>query len=288
MRNQPLRVAYAADDAYALPLAAAARSLLDSCNDGTGIELTVLSSGITETNQRKLAQSWESDHLWSLRFIDVNRQRFGVLPRQSASNGQIMRAVYGRLAIPAVVPQDWDRVLYLDADTVVRGDLTELYHWELNGEAVAARRDPIITELGHPGGVQCHQEIGADPRAPYCNSGVLVIELDLWRRRDVAAQVLSYVHVHGGKMNLRDQEGLNAVLQGRFAPIPWEWNTITLIGRDKVPRPPGVDIAEQAKILHYVGPTKPWTDGGWQLPGADYFFDSLERTQWRGQSRRSE
>ncbi|GAT68774.1 glycosyl transferase [Planomonospora sphaerica] len=288
MSNEPLRIAYAADGDYVLPLAAAVRSLLDSCNAGTGIELTVLSSGITDTDQRKLAHSWESDHLWSLSFVDINKQRFGVLPRQSSSTRQVIRAVYGRLAIPAVVPQDWNRVLYLDADTIVRCDLTELYSWDLNGEVIAARRDPIITELGHPGGVQCHEEIGANPHAPYCNSGVLVMDLDLWRRHDVATQILSYVHVHGGKMNLRDQEGLNAVLQGRFAPIPWEWNTITLIGRDKVPRPPGVDIPEQAKVLHYVGPLKPWTNGGSQIPGADYFFESLERTVWRGQLGRSE
>nr|MDT0661993.1 glycosyltransferase family 8 protein [Micromonospora sp. DSM 115978] len=287
-RGGPLRIAYAADDDYARPLAAAARSLLDNCAAGTRIDLVVLSSGITEQNQRRLARSWESVHLRSLTFVDVGKQSFGVLPRQSESNGHVMRAVYGRLAIPAVVPQDWDRILYLDADTVVREDLTALFAWNLNGEAVAARRDPIITELGHPGGVQCYEEIGADPRAPYCNSGVLAMDLELWRRRDLAGKVLSYVHVHGDRMNLRDQEGLNAVLRGSFAPLPWEWNTITLIGRDRVPRNPGVDIPERAKILHYVGPTKPWTSGGSRLPGAEYFFAALERTVWGGRSGRTE
>ena len=204
-----------------------------------------------------------------------------MLPRESPTNPNLICAVRPA-GDPGGGAEDWDRVLYLDADIVVRSDLTELFAWDLRGETIAARHDPIITELGHPGGVQCHEEIGADPRAPYFNSGVLVMDLDRWRRRDLTGAVLSYVDTHGPKMNLRDQEGLNAVLQGGFAPIPWEWNTITLIGRDKIPRPPGVDLPERSKVLHYVGPLKPWSDGGSELPGAAYFHEALERTAWRG------
>ncbi len=75
--------------------------------------------------------------------------------------------------------------------------------------------------------------------------------------------------------SFRDQEGLNAVPKSAFAPIPWQWNTITLIGRDRIPRPSGMNIPKQAKVLHHVEPLKPRTDGGSQIPCADYFFESL-------------
>lgn len=283
MNSSHLRVVYSADDDYALPLAAAVRSLLDNCDSKTSIDLLVLSSGISEDNQRKLEQSWGSKHLHSLEFIEVDKERLGQLPRQSLSNQNLMRAVYARLMISSAAPSDWERIIYLDSDTVVRTDLTDLFSWDLAGMAVAARPDPIITTLGHPGGVQCYREIGASPSAPYFNSGVLVMDLEYWRECNLPSKILSFVSTHGAKMNLRDQEGLNAVLQGKFSPIPWEWNTITLIGRDKVPRPSGTDIAEQSKILHYVGPLKPWMPGGSQIPGSAYFFESLERTAWRGE-----
>jgi lipopolysaccharide biosynthesis glycosyltransferase len=68
----------------------------------------------------------------------------------------------------------------------VRRDLERLWRTELEGNPCAAVREARIAFLGSPDGPPW-RTLDIDPHAPYCNTGVLVVDLDQWRSEDGTA-----------------------------------------------------------------------------------------------------
>lgn len=162
-----------------------------------------------------------------------------------------------RLRLPELLPT-LPRVLYLDLDLVVLGDLAPLWSLDLRGYALAAKPS---TSPGTRYGVQMiYQALGALPpeqaRArrlelhacgPMCfpafNAGVLLLDLDRLRRDGAVPRLLDFVH----RCAMNDQDALNAWVRGDYLRLGTEWNAA-----------PRQDPTANARIVHFVGPVKPW------------------------------
>lgn len=158
-------------------------------------------------------------------------------------------ANYFRVLAPRILPTNIKKILYLDCDIVVRRSLQDLWKVDLCDHALAA--------------VECSfWDLTSDffvplpPGAKYFNSGVLLINLDYWRKNDVCERTLGFVRNHPEKVNLYDQDALNAVLVNRWITLPATWNEQA---RSTIGRPALRDenIADPA-IVHFVSADKPW------------------------------
>ena len=110
-----------------------------------------------------------------------------------------------RLALHEILPEE-DRVLWLDIDTIVNADITDLFGTELDGCYVAAAEEPIRSK---------------DPFL-YFNAGVMI--LDLKKLRDGMADLLIR-YVNRVDMRFPDQDVINLLCQGRIKPISPYWNS---------------------------------------------------------------
>ena len=110
-----------------------------------------------------------------------------------------------RLALPEILPEE-DRVLWLDIDTIVNTDITDLMETELDGCYVAAAEEPIRSK---------------DPFL-YFNAGVMI--LDLKKLRDGMADLLIR-YVNRVDLRFPDQDVINLLCQGRIKPISPYWNS---------------------------------------------------------------
>ena len=110
-----------------------------------------------------------------------------------------------RLALPEILPEE-DRVLWLDIDTIVNADITDLFGMELDGCYVAAAEEPIRSK---------------DPFL-YFNAGVMI--LDLKKLRDGMADLLIR-YVNRVDLRFPDQDVINLLCQGRIKPISPYWNS---------------------------------------------------------------
>ena len=110
-----------------------------------------------------------------------------------------------RLALPEILPEE-DRVLWLDIDTIVNADITDLMKTDLDGCYVAAVEEPIRS------------------KAPflYYNAGVMV--MDLKKLRDGMADLLIR-YVNRVDMRFPDQDVINLLCQGRIKPVSPYWNS---------------------------------------------------------------
>lgn len=115
---------------------------------------------------------------------------------------------YARLFLASVLPKDVDRVLYLDGDTIVRGDIRPFYNIDLGDNLIGAILDPVInTEYKYRTGIKQNEA--------YINAGVLLIPLDKWRKEEIEIKFVQHLVKNNGNIYLYDQGLVNAVCAGR-------------------------------------------------------------------------
>ncbi|MEQ1438036.1 glycosyltransferase family 8 protein [Fontimonas sp. SYSU GA230001] len=173
--------------------------------------------------------------------------------------GRISRVMWFRVFLPELLP-DVPRVLYLDCDTIVVRDLRPLFALDLEGACLGA-----VSNVFEPHMAQHARTLGLeDPRA-YFNSGVLLLDLDAWRRADVAHRVLELARDPARRLVWPDQDALNIALAGRWKALHPRWNCQnSLYFFRHAPEVFGANQVAEATadpgILHFEGGdlAKPW------------------------------
>jgi lipopolysaccharide biosynthesis glycosyltransferase len=246
----------AADDKYELGIRVALFSALERLRD-TAARVVIFDAGLREPDalQRSLARHRHCAHC---EVLCVDGEPFRHFPRQ----GRYGIAAYLRLVVPSIL-EGVDRLIYLDADVMVRSDLSLLWNEPMSGAAVGAVRDFGLATLstGLPYAVD---KLGAPPDAPYFNSGVMLIDVSAWRAADFTTRTLDYLRDHGDVTRYADQDALNAVGVGAIHELAPVWNVQVLQMRNPVV--PAVAsqaraIKRTARIIHFTG-VKPWDVDG--------------------------
>jgi lipopolysaccharide biosynthesis glycosyltransferase len=127
-------------------------------------------------------------------------------------SGHASIATYFRLLLPSLLPAELQRVIFIDADTVVTSDLEELWRLPLEGKALAALKVPFkdVDDDYQPG--------------DYFNAGVMLIDLDRWRQADVLRRGGEFARANPQSLRYWDQDVLNHLFQADWLPFHDRWN----------------------------------------------------------------
>ncbi len=165
--------------------------LLSACEfaaQNTRLNYTILHVGISKRNQEKITTLMGWRHKVSWHFIEPEfLKRVGAPAWLNGCDPHFFR-----LLAPYVFP-DLERVIYLDADTLIIRDLARLWRERLDGYAAGAVRDLFRTFRD---AIEHLSELNLPAETPYFNTGVLLINLELWRRIGFVTKVLRYVKCH--------------------------------------------------------------------------------------------
>jgi lipopolysaccharide biosynthesis glycosyltransferase len=178
---------------------------------------------------------WATRRGTRLQVLKVEDARLADLP----TTRDWSAAIYARLLIPELLPPDAERALYLDADCIVMDSLAPLWQTDLGDAAIAGVRD-----LGDP-----EEGLTGAAARDYVNSGVLLMNLSVWRRDRLAAQMLDMIAAND--LASPDQTAINLVCQGRKLFLPNGWNL--MLGHSPL-RLQG----DALRILHWTAFLKPW------------------------------
>jgi lipopolysaccharide biosynthesis glycosyltransferase len=245
------------DNLYAQHLGVTFASALKNLSEWKA-NLYVISTGLTEDNRTKLQRTAERFGA-KIQFFVVN----GATYEKFITSGQITRATYLRIAIPDVLPQSVDRVLYLDSDIVVTGNLAELWSVDLQGRMVAAVTDGWssyrCSALGIPEGV-------------YFNNGVMVMDLKKWREQSISEKLIDYITLNTHRMVFPCQDPMNAILYDEWIEIDGTWNGHTTIMKTW-------KSAQSPAIIHYTDVSKPWHLEN-RHPFKKQYWTYLRMTEW--------
>ena len=243
-----IAIVAACDAGFAQHLAVTLLSLADT-NPQHDISIFVLWNGRSD-EEAKLRRVLESTP-FAFSIVDVGGDALDDL----ACGVHFTATTYARLLIGGLLPGELDRVLYLDGDILVSGDVGELWATDLGGVTVGAVMDlpcyPLNRKLGLPGD------------APYFNAGVLLIDLQRWRRLKIGERSLALAREHPDRLTWADQCALNLVLHGDWTALDRVWNFQSLDVARLVNghvRFNSVDPGRlaAARLVHFNGRSKPW------------------------------
>lgn len=216
---------------------------------------------------RPLASELQEDiDLFSSTLMEEFRHLF-----QNGNKDRYSPLAYARLMAGSLFPQ-YGRIVYLDADVLLAGDVAELYFSDLRGASVAAAGDGLALWSIEKGTMHPHLEyMGNYLSSPlsYCNSGVLVLDLDQMRRRNLEHRLLQWLRSRPEPFPYPDQDILNIALHGDMTTLPPEWNfqflswtwdeeKTRLLRGTEFENVPSISCGRSWKLLHMVGPEKPW------------------------------
>jgi lipopolysaccharide biosynthesis glycosyltransferase len=155
---------------------------------------------------------------------------------------------YARLVLDRILPPTVERVIYLDSDTFVIAPIEMLFEQEMHGNPIAGVADPFAMHIMMGRDMIAKKGI-FDPAEPYFNSGVLLIDMNEYRRSNVEGR-LEEIKAKGLIDKLYyDQDILNLIFQGRWTKLNWRFNTID---------PWRAQQAMGPYIIHYTGDQRPW------------------------------
>lgn len=214
--QRKLNVAYGADDGYAKFLGVSMMSLFQRNGDFDRIHVYVLDCGITEDNREKILEIGR-EYGRDITFLSVEKILRGL--GLNLTKNSIAIASYSRLFLADLLPQEVERILYLDCDTIVCDSLMELWEWDLKDALVGGVRDTVDEYY--------RKIIGLKQDMSYLNAGVLLIHIKLWREENIKGEFLEFIRGFNGAVPHHDQGIINGVAAGRKAILPLRYNMMS-------------------------------------------------------------
>lgn len=281
MAPDPIVIACSTDERYAPGLAVMILSLLDHYRGQKPVELYVLETDLSEKTKHRLLSSWNDPRL-HVSFLRPDATRIAGL---TCFLG-VHQAMYYYLTLPEMLPQ-YPKVLKMDADMLVVDDIEILWNTNLGSHPMAATRVLRSPYVSSEWALPNYKELGIAPTELYCNAGLQLMDLDVWRAEEIAQKIIDHTRKYESIVRYWDQDGVNAVLAGRWLELDPAWNADSegIILTGWVPEDPAFvqEVSMRAKIIHFVV-HKPWNKDC-KHPRTPLFLCYLQKTAWKGLAR---
>ena len=169
------------------------------------------------------------------------------------------KEIYFRLFATKYLPENIDKILYLDSDTLVINKLDELYNMDFEGNYYIATTHvkKILRKINEV-------RLRIDDDVPYINTGVLLINLKELRKIDVQKEVCEFVENNSKKLMLPDQDIITALYGEKIKIVDaLKYNLgdrdLNIYNLNHIKNPIGLKwVKENTVIIHYYGRNKPW------------------------------
>lgn len=280
-----LAVTYAADDNYARYLGVSMLSLFQKNGEFQKIRVFVLDCGIDLENQERLKEM-AARYGREIVFIPVQKM-LGRIDLDLRAH-RIALAAYARLFLGSLLPLDVRQVLYLDCDTLVCSSLNELWETKLGSSLVAGVQDTVDKYFSRIIGMGSHMF--------YINSGVVLINLQLWRQENLEKSFMDFIGRFKGAVPHHDQGVINGVVGERRVVLPLKFNVMSnvyafsastirkIYFMDSYYAQKEMDAAlAQPVIIHFTPGLygRPWEEGCLH-PAKNNYLQVLGQSPWGG------
>lgn len=277
---------FSSNDNYARHLGVALYSLLANNANNQLIRCFIVDNDISSDNLLKLQQIVSSFTNAEVLFVPFDKWSNNL---HLDMPWPISISCYARLFVGDILPKDSNRVIYLDCDMLVNGDLSELWNIDLGDSIVGAVQDQVPASVKNA--------VGLDAFDRYFNSGMLIIDLKKWREMNIGEKCLKFIDLHHGNVIHHDQGVLNGILQKLWYRLPLKYNVMTIhyiisidgiqkYFRDKSSFYEENEIVEAKRspiILHFTPSftTHPW-EQNCKHPLSFLYMETLNKTPWSG------
>ena len=271
-KKNTIPIVFAADNSYMAVFATCLQSLIEHLNLNYNYDVVLIQTDVNDSNKKILSEMCKPYKNLSLRFFNATKLISGY---ELKANAHISKETYYRFLIQDVLPE-YEKVLYLDCDLVINGDISELYETDIKEYTLAATRDPDFLGQINGANKETIEYTKTDFRMKnpynYFQAGVLLFNEDKMRKKhdlNEWLELASIPHMYN------DQDVLNLECENEVKYIDMKWGMIVDHDHSRVanvisyaPNEIQKEYAMAHKnpmIIHYAGFKKPWYD-----PTEDY------------------
>lgn len=234
---------YACDDNFVKYTIVSLRSMIDNASKDYDYKIYVLHTKITDKMKEHL-YDLENEN-FKISFNDVTEHLHSIADKLPIRD-YYSKTTYYRLFIAEMFPE-YDKAIYIDSDTIVQGDISELYNTDIKDAYVGACHEQAMVQVDEYG-TYVEKVIGIS-RYNFFNAGMLLINCDQFRMHFILDKFIQYLHLYNFVVT-QDEDYLNLICKDRVYWLDQRWNT-EIFGKISFP-------IEQACILHYIMTSKPW------------------------------
>ena len=244
----------ATDDNY-VPYCGIMLTSLFENNKELNFCIYILAEHLSEKSRNEFA-TLAKKYSQKIEIITVDSKRLKDCPIRTGDHVSIV--TYYRLLAPILLPSDVDKILYLDCDMIINGNISALYNEDIKEHPIAMSKDEafFIEEK--------YERLDYCKSYAYKNAGVTLINLKYWRENKIADKCLEYISKYPERVKFHDQDTLNAVLHKEIKLLPIKYNLQTGFLYTDYTRyyendmPEILEATKSPVIIHFTGVSKPW------------------------------
>jgi len=270
--NKSIPIAIAFDENYALPASVMLISLFRNANPETNYKIHIFAKNAVKIRAELFLKTIVKDYPGN----EVIWIEPGNTFETARNRKHLTGPNYYRFLIPAHLKQ-YEKVIWLDVDTIVKSDLKDLYEVCLRGKLLAAV--PLGLKDAKVKNVTCGE---------YFNAGVLLINNKLWLEEKID-EVLKAL-IRKNVFNCPTQDPLNIIGLGRTVFLATKYNVLSFgVAKPKTVTeylrfhsfPSLRTMIQDASIIHYVGEYKPWNYRAYKWREEWFkYYELLPKDNW--------
>ena len=237
LAKETINIAFTIDKNFPAYTLLVINSILLNNSSKSDYMFYIVENDLTEKDKAKMRKYIERRGQ-KIQFINVdtavidNNENF--YQNEHTGSAHVTRIGTARILLGKLLPENIHKVIYLDSDILVLSDIKELWDYDISKYAAGMAEN--VTTTGK--------------KVMYYNSGVILMNLDYWRKYNLAEKITKYLN-DNRNLEFPDQDAINAVLAGKILGLPVGWNETGSYFRTS-------DDISWVKIVHYISNCKPW------------------------------
>lgn len=275
-----MNILLSTDNTYAMPTGVLIQSICDHDHD---VKFFVLVDECFSDRNKKFFSDIVRKYSCGIEFFTISKQQTANMPASRKDQEYITKSTYNRLFAATVLPDDIERIIYLDGDIVVRKSLLPLWKTDIEGYAVGVVND--MHELWHIKS----KRLPYDMKDGYFNAGVLLINVKYWREHDCLSLFNEIIKEHYDALKLADQDVLNIAFHNNKKMLSTTFNMQNgfIYRQEKLSLVPEIEAdlnvsKHDPVIVHFSTWDKPWKldcSHPYCKDWRKYFFQSIWRNE---------
>ena len=252
---------YSFDDNFTKYVSVSLYSLIENASKNYDYHIHLLHQSLTDKS-KELIMSLEKPG-FSFEFEDVT-DYLSTLSRDLPLRDYYSKTTYYRLFIADMHPE-LNKSLYIDSDTVIQGDISELYNTDISDYYLAACHEQAMLNVNEFGNY-VEQCVGVS-RYNFFNCGVLLINSKEWRTHKVLNRFMGLLNQYDFLVT-QDEDYLNLICKDHVLFLDQKWNYETMF---ELPCP-----QNEIGVFHYIMFEKPWHYNS--CPYADVYYSYAKKS----------
>lgn len=214
--RERLDILYQFDEKYAPYAGVSMTSLLENNKSAKRIYIYILGDKLSGKTVERFKSFSEKYTNVQIKFPDIQKMISNMkdlgLPTYRGSYAANLR-----MFLDEFVDADADRVLYLDADTIINRNIESIFSYGLSGKTLGM----VLESLTN---AKYKEAIGIGQEAEYFNSGVILYDMEKWRKRHYKNRIIEHIRNVRSNYPCPDQDLINIICKEDICRMPIKYN----------------------------------------------------------------